>query len=82
LSEEEKSGRATDDYDEDFTDHENNAGPDLEELDELADKRESDRDIRRRRRRLYRDDKSAFVLEVDDETGKMRNITLLTIMIG
>jgi hypothetical protein len=48
-------------------------GPDLEELDELADKRESDRDARRRRRRLYRDDKSPFVLEVDDETGKIKN---------
>jgi hypothetical protein len=66
MSEEEKSGRATDEYYD--TDHEN--GPDLEELDELADKRETDRDARRRRRRLYRDDKAPFVLEVDDETGK------------
>lgn len=68
MSEEEKSGRATDEYDEDFTDHER--GPDLEELDELADRGETDRDARRRRRRLYRDDKTPFVLEVDDETDE------------
>ena len=79
VSEEEKSGRV-DDFDEDFmsgTDYEreneNHVGPDLEELDELADgvnagQRESGRDARRRRRRLYRDDKSPFVLEIDDET--------------
>ena len=59
----------TDEY-EDFTDNERERGPDLEELDELADKRETDHDARRRRRRLYRDDKAPFVLEVDDETGE------------
>lgn len=43
--------------------------------DELADgvnanPRESGRDARRRRRRLYRDDKGPFVLEIDDETDE------------
>lgn len=72
ISEKERS-----DFDEDgFTDLEREqVGPDLEELDELAEgvnaaQRESARDPRRRRTRLYRDDKGPFVLEIDDETDE------------
>ena len=55
------------------TDFERDHGPDLEDLDELAVKAsqgESARDSRRRRRRLYLDDKGPFVLEIDDETDE------------
>ena len=67
------------DFDEDFisgTDFEQDqSGPDLEGLDELAEgvnvsQRESSQDPRRRRRRLYRDDKGPFILEIDDETDE------------
>jgi hypothetical protein len=73
------SERDRSDFDEDFisgTDFEaDNVGPDLEDLDELAEgvkasQRESERYPRRRRRRLYRDDKGPFVLEIDDETDE------------
>ena len=47
---------------------------DLEELDELSEGMKSQRDDahdpRRRRRRLYRDDKGPFILEIDDETDE------------
>lgn len=52
--------------------------PDVEDLDELAEGAKGEnyseltRSGRRRRRRLYRDDKAAFVLEVDDETDEVR----------
>jgi hypothetical protein len=57
------------------TDFERDHGPDLEDLDELAEgvkasQGESARDPRRRRRRLYRDDKGPFILEIDDETDE------------
>ena len=76
------SEREKSDYDDGFvsgTDYERGErehdGPDLEELDELAEgvkaaHGESERDPRRRRRRLYRDDKTPFVLEIDDETDE------------
>ena len=73
------SERDRSDFDEDFisgTDFERDqSGPDLEELDELAEgvnvsQRESSQDPRRRRRRLYRDDKGPFILEIDDETDE------------
>ena len=48
--------------------------PDLEELDELSEgvksQRNDARDPRRRRRRLYPDDKGPFILEIDDETDE------------
>jgi hypothetical protein len=50
----------------------------VEDLDELAEGAKGEnyseltRSGRRRRRRLYRDDKAAFVLEVDDETDEVR----------
>ena len=51
--------------------------PDIEELDELAEGAKGEnygselgRSGRRRRRRLYRDDKAPFVLEIDDETDE------------
>jgi hypothetical protein len=57
------------------TDFERDNGPDLEDLDELAEgvkasQGESAHDPRRRRRRLYRDDKGPFILEIDDETDE------------
>ena len=57
------------------TDFERDHGPDLEDLDELAEgvkasQGESAQDSRRRRRRLYRDDKGPFILEIDDETDE------------
>ena len=57
------------------TDFERDNGPDLEDLDELAEgvkasRGESAHDPRRRRRRLYRDDKGPFILEIDDETDE------------
>jgi hypothetical protein len=55
-------------------------GPDLEDFDELAEnveaeEEEGNRDSnnagkRRNRRRLYRDDKAPFVLEIEDETDE------------
>jgi hypothetical protein len=52
--------------------------PDMEELDDLEANIDADRLIhdkgrgsqRRRRRRMYRDDKAPFVLEIDDETDE------------
>jgi hypothetical protein len=52
--------------------------PDMEELDDLEANVDADRSIhdkgrgsqRRRRRRMYRDDKAPFVLEIDDETDE------------
>ena len=73
------SERDRSDFDEDFisgTDFERDqSGPDLEELDELDEgvnvsQTESSRDPRRRRRRLYRDNKGPFILEIDDETDE------------
>jgi hypothetical protein len=58
------------------TDYErdDHVGPDLEELDELEEgvnaDEETGRNGRRRRRRLYKDDKGPFVLEIDDETDE------------
>ena len=53
-------------------------GPDIEELDEIAEGVNADDFVpdigdvvrRRRRHRLYRDDKAPFVLEIDDETDE------------
>ena len=45
--------------------------PDLEELDENYGS-ELGRLGRRRRRRLYRDNKAPFVLDIDDETDEVR----------
>ena len=64
------------------TDFERDLGPDLEDLDELAEgvkasQGESAQDSRRRRRRLYRDDKGPFILEIDDETDEELNLVLL-----
>jgi hypothetical protein len=48
--------------------------PDIEDLDELAEGVNTEptraSDGRRRRRRIYRDDKAPFVLEIDDETDE------------
>ena len=52
-------------------------GPDLEDFDELAENVEAEEDKntkpgnrRRNKRRLYRDDKAPFVLEIEDETDE------------
>jgi len=83
-SESEKEAESKIDYYSEFGNESNKglpdgttSGPDLEDLDELAEGVEADgyvaengRVRRRRRRRLYRDDKAPFVLEVDDETDE------------
>ena len=69
-------GRDRSDVDEGFSSNFENEQEtrwtDLEELDELSEGMKSQRDDahdpRRRRRRLYRDDKGPFILEINDET--------------
>jgi len=71
------SDRDRSDFDEGFISGvEEQTGPDLEELDELeegvaaGDDDIEGQDSHRHRRRPYRDDKSPFVLEIDDETDE------------
>lgn len=69
------------DEDDDVNPLDDEEGPDMEELDELAEGVDADDFVpetlpgkglqaRRRRRRLYRDDKAPFVLEIDDEADE------------
>lgn len=53
--------------------------PDMEDLDDLAANVDANRHKgrgmeRRRRRRMYRDDKAPFVLEIDDETDEGKDL--------